>query len=168
MTGKKMYVVAAGIIAVCVALIIVFKPKETPPPENGTLIIRDESSILGTVTIEEIRSMPSVKRRVAVNSTSGNSTHDFRGTLLSNVLGRVSPEIVDNYNSVLPVGSDAYMSGISMDEVREENGVYIMYEDNGKPIETLDGQPVGMRIVVLEDMFGQRFTNYLSEIRLRK
>jgi hypothetical protein len=53
-----------------------------------------------------------------------------------------------------------------MDEVLAENAVYLMYEDNGKPLLTKDGKPGAMRVVVLDDVFGQRFTNYMIEIVL--
>lgn len=168
MTNRKIYVAAAAIIILCAALVAVLRPKAAPPTENGAITVTDGTTVLGTVSLEEIKEMPSVKRRVAVNSTSGNSVHDFRGTLMSNVLNSVNPHIVEEFSSVLPVGSDAYMSGISMDEVTAENRVYIMYEDNGEPIERRDGSQGGMRVVVVGDVFGQRFTNYLSELRLQR
>jgi hypothetical protein len=53
-----------------------------------------------------------------------------------------------------------------MDEVRAENNVFIMYEDNDEPLLKRNGEPGAMRIVVINDIFGQRFTNYLLEIVL--
>jgi hypothetical protein len=53
-----------------------------------------------------------------------------------------------------------------MDEVLAENAVYVMYEDNGEPLPKRNGEPGAMRVVVLNDFFGQRFTNYLLEIAL--
>jgi len=53
-----------------------------------------------------------------------------------------------------------------MEEVRAENAVYVMYEDNGQPLKTKMGEPGAMRVVVLDDVFGQRFTNYMIEFVL--
>lgn len=101
--------------------------------------------------------MPSVKRTMSIHSTSGTTKHSFRGTLLSNVIA---------YEWVQPIGVDDYMSDISMEEVMADNCVYVMYEDNGEPLQTKTGEPGAMRVVVLDDVFGQRFTNYLIELVL--
>jgi len=123
--------------------------------------------VLGEVTLDQIREMPSVKRTMTIRSASeGTTAHSFRGTLLSNVLAAVDPDILNEYEWVQPIGVDDYMSKISMEEVLAENNVYVMYEDNGKPLETKKGKPGAMRVVVLDDIFGQRFTNYLIEIVL--
>jgi len=132
--------------------------------EKGTIAVRAENTVLGEVSLEDIREMPSVRRKMVIHSSEGDTTHDFRGTLLLNVLNAVAPGINDNYSWVRTVGVDDYMSDISMDEVNMENQVYLMYEDWGEPIARKDGTPGGMRVVVLDDMFGQRFTNYMVEV----
>ncbi|HCF50615.1 MAG TPA: hypothetical protein DER60_10050 [Syntrophomonas sp.] len=134
------------------------------PEENGKLAVRSYGTILGEVTLEQIREMPSVKRTMMIHSTSGTTSHSFRGTLLSNVIAIVDPGLLTGCEMVQPVGVDDYMSNISMDEVLKENAVYVMYEDNGEPLKTKDGKPGAMRVVVLDDVFGQRFTNYMIEI----
>jgi len=136
------------------------------PHETGFIAIRAHGVVLGEVTLEKIRAMPSVKRTISIHSTSGTSTHSFRGTLLSNVIAAVNPSPLTKYKWVQPVGVDDYMSNISMEEVLAENSVYVMYEDNGEPLKTKTGEPGAMRVVVLDDVFGQRFTNYMIEIVL--
>jgi hypothetical protein len=66
------------------------------------------------------------------------------------------------------MGSDVYQSVFTMEEVQQENNIYIMYSDGEDSLLTRDGQPQGMRIVSLDDQYGQRFTNYLVEIVLEK
>lgn len=136
------------------------------PQETGSIAIRAYGVVLEKVSLEEIRKMPSVKRTISIHSTTGTTKHSFRGTLLSNVLAAVDPNLFTTYKSVQPVGVDDYISNISMEEVLAENSVYIMYEDNGKPLKTKTGKPGAMRVIVLDDVFGQRFTNYMIEIDL--
>lgn len=136
------------------------------PEETGSIAIRAYGVVLGEITLEGIRKMPSVKRTMSIHSTAGTSQHSFRGTLLANVIAAVDPGLLNTYESVQPVGVDDYMSNISMEEVMAENAVYVMYEDNGKPLKTKTGKPGAMRVVVLDDVFGQRFTNYMIEIVL--
>ncbi|MCL2163540.1 MAG: molybdopterin-dependent oxidoreductase [Oscillospiraceae bacterium] len=103
---------------------------------------------------------------MSIHSSSGVTRHDFRGALLSDVLDLLDLTLKERYLWLRTVGVDEYMSDISMDEVRKENAVFLMYEDNGEPLPKRDGTPGAMRVVVIDDMFGQRFTNYLFELVL--
>ena len=136
------------------------------PVETESLVIRAYGVILSEIRLEEIRALPSVRRTMNIHSTSGDSQHSFRGTLLSNVLNLADPGLLDQYDNATAIGVDDYSSGISIDEIKGENNVYIMYEDNDSPLLKINGEPGGMRIVVISDVFGQRFTNYLLEIVL--
>ena len=146
-----------------------FEPGEGGGPlETGSLAIRAYGLVLAEIGIDDIRALPSVKRTMSIHSSAGITQHSFRGTLLSNILDLLDPQFMEEYSWVLAVGVDDYISGISMAEVQAENGVFIMYEDNGQPLPKKNGEPGALRIVVLDDVFGQRFTNYLLEIVLEK
>ena len=136
------------------------------PVETGSLAIRAYGVVLAEIGLEEIRALPSVKRTISIHSTAGTTQHSFRGTLLSNVLDSVDPELKEQYSWILAVGVDDFISGIGMDEVVAENSVFIMYEDNDQPLPRRNGEPGAMRIVVINDVFGQRFTNYMLDIVL--
>ena len=145
---------------------VLFEPGDELPIENSSLSIRAYGLILGEVPLEDIRKLPAVKRTMSIHSTAGITQHAFRGTLLSNVLELVDPALMEEYQWVLAVGVDSYLSGITMDEVKAENNVYVMYEDNDEPLPKKTGEPGALRVVVLDDFFGQRFTNYMLEIVL--
>lgn len=156
-----------GIEADQVPYMVKFEREEGEgPEETGRVAIRAYGVVLGEVTLDEIRQMPSVKRTMSIHSTSGTTSHSFRGTLLSNVIAAVDPELLNKYEWVQPIGVDDYMSKINMEEVLAENSVYLMYEDNGEMLKTKKGEPGAMRVVILDDVFGQRFTNYIIEIVL--
>ena len=156
-----------GQTAESVPYMVRFEPGQGDGPvETGSLAIRAYGVVLAEVSIEDIRALPSVKRTMSIHSTAGETKHSFRGTLLSNVLELVNPELLEQYQWVQAVGVDEYISGITMDEVKAENNVYIMYEDNDQPLLKRNGEPGAMRIVVIHDIFGQRFTNYMLEVVL--
>ena len=156
-----------GEAAADVPYMVRFEPGEGDGPvETGSLAFRAYGVVLAEISLEEIRTLPSAKRTMSIHSTAGVTQHAFRGTLLSNVIDLIDPELMEAYSWVLAVGVDDYISGIGMDEVRAENSVFVMYEDNGEPLPKKNGEPGGMRIVVMDDVFGQRFTNYLLEIVL--
>jgi len=136
------------------------------PVETGSLAIRAYGTVIAEIGLEEIKALPSVKRTMSIHSTAGVTQHSFRGTLLSNVLELADPELTEQYRWALAIGVDDYISGIRMDEITAENSVFVMYEDNDMPLLKHNGEPGAMRIVVISDIFGQRFTNYLLEIVL--
>lgn len=138
------------------------------PEENGRLAIRAYGTVLGEISLEDIRQLPPVERRITIHSTAGVTDHRFTGTLLSNVLAAVDPGLMEEYDLLMTVGVDDYCSGIEMSEVLKENAVYLVYDDQGQPLPRKDGSPGGMRIIILDDFYGQRFTNYLLEVDLEK
>ena len=138
------------------------------PEENGRLAVRAYGTVLGEITLEEIRQLPSVERVLTIHSTAGTTEHRFTGTLLYNVLQAVDPALTEEYDLLMTVGVDEYCSGIEMREVLKENAVYLVYADQGEPLPRKDGTPGGMRVIILDDFYGQRFTNYLLEVDLEK
>lgn len=138
------------------------------PIETSSLTIRAYGLVLAEISLDEIRALPSVRRAMSIHSTTGVTNHNFRGTLLSNVLSLADPGLMDEYDWALAIGVDDFMSGISMDEIMAENNVFVMYEDNDEPLLKKNGEPGGIRIVVLNDVFGQRFTNFMIEIVLEE
>jgi electron transport complex protein RnfG len=158
---------ALGLTAGSVPYMVRFAPGEGDGPvETESLAIRAYGVVLAEVSLEDIRALPSVRRTLNIHSTAGVTQHSFRGTLLSNVLDLVDPNLKEQYRWLLAIGVDDFISGIGMDEVRAENNVFIMYEDNDEPLLKRTGEPGAMRIVVINDFFGQRFTNFLLEIVL--
>ena len=136
------------------------------PVETESIAFRAYGVILAEIGLEEIRALPSVKRTMRIHSTAGVTQHAFRGTLLSHIIDLIDPGLMEEYSWALAVGVDEYISGVAMDEIRAENNVFVMYEDNDEPLPKKNGEPGGIRIVVIDDVFGQRFTNYLLEIVL--
>jgi len=154
-----------GETAADVPYLVRFVPGEGDGPvEAESLVFRAYGVVLSEIGLDDIRGLPSVKRTMSIHSTAGVTQHSFRGTLLSGIIGLADAGFMEEYSWALAVGVDDYISGISMEEVRAENNVFVMYEDNGKPLPKKNGEPGGMRIVVLDDVFGQRFTNHLLEI----
>jgi len=134
--------------------------------DEGEIRIKAGNNILGVVTLEDVKQLPVVKKKLAINSTLGITKHQFTCTPLSEVFNKIDPNIVNEYKKVIAIGVDNYASAIKMDEVLEKNNVYLVYEDNGKPLKSKIGEEGTMRVVILNDVFGQRFTNFLVEMRL--
>jgi len=136
------------------------------PVETGSIAIRAYGVVLGEVSLEDIRELPSVRRTMSISSTVGVTQHNFRGALLSDVMDLLDPTLKERYGWLRTIGVDGFLSDINMEEVRKENSVFLMYEDHGEPLPQRNGEPGSMRVIVMDDLFGQRFTNFLLELVL--
>lgn len=135
-------------------------------PEEGKIRIKAGNELIGEISLAEIEKLPVVNKKLVINSTSGQSQHNFTCTPLLEVFNHIDPAIVKNYERVITRGVDNYVSGLNMEEVLENNNVFLVYADNGQPLKSKSGAAGTMRIIILNDPFGQRFTNFLVEIEL--
>lgn len=133
---------------------------------EGQLRIKADNVVIGEITVEEIEKLPVVNKKMVINSTSGLTKHKFTCTPLLEVFNHIDPQIVKEYKRVITKGVDNYTSGVDMEEVLQKNNVLLVYEDNGMPLKSKTGSQGTMRIVIVNDLYGQRFTNYLVELQL--
>lgn len=164
LTNKAIIIIIICLIVI-VSIFLYLNSREERLNE-GEIRIKAGDNVLGVVTLEDVKQLPAVKKKLAINSTLGITKHQFTCTPLSEVFNRIDPGIVNKYKKIITIGVDNYTSGIKMDEVAEKNNAYLVYEDNGEPLKSKTGGEGTMRVVILNDIFGQRFTNFLVEIRL--
>jgi hypothetical protein len=136
--------------------------------ESGVVTVWDaDGTELGVFRREDLLELQGYRRKLVIHSGSeGDTTHDFRGVRFSEALALIDPTLLEQYSGVIVSGIDGYSAELSMEEIQMENNVFIMYEDNGAPISDFSGNTGALRVVILNDSFGQRFANVLSDIRL--
>ncbi len=163
-TNKIIIIIIMAILAVIIGTFAYLNAKGGII-EEGKIKLRAGNTVLGEITIADVKKLSAVNKKLVINSTSGLSKHEFTGTPLLEVLNHIDPEIVERYKKVYTKGTDNYVSGVNMEEVVEKNNVYLIYADYGKPLPNKTGTGETMRIIILNDQFGQRFTNYLGELQ---
>lgn len=134
--------------------------------EEGKIKLKAGNDVIAEITLDGIKKLPSVNKKIVINSTRGLTKHNFTGTPLLEVFNSIDPEITKQYQRVITRGVDNYTSGVNMEEVLEKNNVILVYADHGMPLKSKTGAEGTMRIIILNDFYGQRFTNYLVEIEL--
>lgn len=164
LTNKTIIIIIICLIAIIGVFLYLNSLEERL--DEGEIRITAGGNILGIVTLEDVKQLPVVKKKLAINSTLGITKHQFTCTPLLEVFNKIKPSIANDYKKIITIGVDNYTSSIKMDEVLEKNNVFLVYEDNGKPLKSKTGKEGTMRIVILNDIFGQRFTNFLVEMRL--
>ncbi len=158
------------VLLLCALLLCACKAEieEIEVLENEKIIIESEGEMLSEVSLEDIKKLKSYKRRITINSSTGTETGDFRGALLSDVLKLADEDYLKDYNTILTTGADTYFSTVTKEELNMENKVFLMYEKDDKPLVGLSDNIESMRLIVIGDDFGQRFTNYVVKIELIK
>ncbi|MGI5880568.1 MAG: hypothetical protein ACOX6L_08245 [Syntrophomonadaceae bacterium] len=162
---KKLLI--SGILLLAVIVVVFsFLNRSQDNLQEGQLLITAGDSELALLTITDLQQLPAVEKKMVINSSRGKSEHQFTCTELRQVLDSIDSGLTTRYDRIITRGIDNYTSGLEMSEVWQPDNVYIAWADGGKPLKTKTGQEGSMRIIIMADEFGQRFTNYLVSIEL--
>ena len=168
---KRQILCLLVLLALSVSALCACTDYRLPPqrPEDFTLRFLEGEQVLGVVTLDELKSLPSKKKNMVTQSSSeGTLNNEFEGVPLSDVIKLIDPAILEKYTQLTAYGADGYFSRVKMSEVLEYSNVFIMYLNHDLLMKTVDGEDGSMRIVVCNDQFGQRFTNYLVDLVFEK
>jgi DMSO/TMAO reductase YedYZ molybdopterin-dependent catalytic subunit len=105
----------------------------------------------------------------AVLRSSGKPAVDttFTGVQLKDILEKVGAK-TDGKTQVITKAVDGYVVALSMDEVLEDDNVYIVYKRDGKDLgRKEEGGSGPYQVVIRKDQFGQRWNKFLMEIELK-
>ena len=160
------YMIVTIVILIAIISIFTYLNSKGEKLPEGKVRLTAGNDIIGEISLDEVRKLPAVSKKVVINSTRGLTKHNFTGTPLLEVFNSIDPQITKEYQRVITKGTDNYISGINMEEVMRKNNVILVYEDDGKPLKSKMGEVDTMRIIILKDVFGQRFTNFLVELQL--
>lgn len=162
---KIIYVVIALLIILIAVFAFLNRGNETL--QEGQIIIKAGDTVLGVLTVADLQKLPAAQKKMAIQSVSGMTRHEFTGTPLLDALNSIDPGLPQKYTRIITRGVDNYTSGVNMSEVLRPNNVFIVYADRGAPLKTKTGGEGAMRIIIYQDEFGQRFTNFLTSLELQ-
>lgn len=122
----------------------------------------------GIITMETVEALPSQDFSANLKSTGNDPVeHTYTGVPLSAVLKEAGISLGDSQR-VLAVSADGYTVPMDREEVEKEDNIYLVYQDNGEYLGSLDdkdGQGPYM-IVIRDDAFSQRWGKYVVELEL--
>jgi len=124
-TNKIIIIIIMAILAVIIGTFAYLNAKGGII-EEGKIKLRAGNTVLGEITIADVKKLSAVNKKLVINSTSGLSKHEFTGTPLLEVLNHIDPEIVERYKKVYTKGTDNYVSGVNMEEVVEKT-MFILF-----------------------------------------
>ena len=157
------------VIALLVVVVAVFSflNRDKTGLREGTVVVKAGEAVLGSFTIDDLRQMPAVEKKMTINSSKGNTDNEFTCVSMLAVLNSIDPELTQKYQKIVTRGVDNYTSGMNMSEVLQPDNVYIAYADYGKPLKTKSGEDGSVRIIICNDDYGQRYTMWLVSLELQ-
>ena len=134
---------------------------------NAEIIIKEgDREIL--LTFGEVKELGEEEFKANLK-TSGNPAveHSYTGVPLKNVIKRVNADIEDK-TQVIARSVDGFTSAYNIDEVLEDNNMYLAYMMDGEPLKSReDGGSGPYQIIIRKDQFSQRWGKYVLEIELQ-
>jgi hypothetical protein len=158
-----------AVIALLVLIVAVFSllNRNAEDLSEEQILIKAGGATLGVLTVADLEELPAFQRKMVIQATGGRTKHEFTGVLLLDALNSIDPGLTREYTRIITRGIDNYTSGLNMSEVLRPNNVFIVYADYGEPLRTKTGGEGAMRIIIYQDEFGQRFTNFLTSLELQ-
>lgn len=142
------------------------KAKDTMQEKELIVIKSGEES--ATLDKESINGLGEVEFSANLKSDGKLAEkHTYTGVLLKKVLDANNIDL-SNKEVLIVKGIDGYTVAIGVDEVMEENNVYIAYGMDGKPLgKKEDGGRGPYEVIIRKDPFSQRWCKFLSEIEVQ-
>ncbi|TEB08066.1 Oxidoreductase molybdopterin binding domain protein [Pelotomaculum schinkii] len=158
-----------AVIALLVIIIVVFAflNRGDENLQEGQILVKTGDNVIGVLTVADLQKLPAAQKKMVIQSTSGMTKHEFTGAPLLDALNSIDPGLSQKCTRIITRGIDNYTSGVNMSEVLRPNNVFIVYADHGEPLKTKTGGEGAMRIIIYQDEFGQRFTNFLTSLELQ-
>lgn len=136
---------------------------------KGTLAIVKAKETIKTFTIQDIKTMPSIKFYKQIKSASfASESGNYIGVPLRELLNKADKNLLTKGTQVITRAEDGFVSAFTAEEVTESDNIVVIYSKNGKDIGSIKSGGSGpLRVLVRNDPFGNRSTKYLYQIEVR-
>ena len=167
---RKVWIVVAVLLVVVAVTAVLNRERlkeKIAGQENAILYLAadgTEYEISFAIILElEEKEFPAVLR------SSGKPQVDtsYTGVQLKDLLAKAGIN-TEGKSQVVTKAADGYTVALTMEEVLQEDDVYICYKRDGKPLGTREEGGSGpYQLVIRKDEFGQRWNKYLLEIEVQ-
>lgn len=143
------------------------KDKETMV-ENHFFAIKDDGKEVGIVNLELIESLEVQEFKANLKSSGKEMVeHIYKGVPLNQILAS-QEQSLENRKQVVIRSVDGYTVVLSIEEILEEDNVYIVYKRDGEDLgKKEDGGSGPYQVVIRKDPFGQRWAKFVVEVELQ-
>ncbi|MFW5992017.1 MAG: molybdopterin-dependent oxidoreductase [Halanaerobiaceae bacterium] len=136
--------------------------------ENALVSIQENGEEMEKVSLEQIVELGEVTFDKELDTSDSDPVlHTYTGIPLINLIEEAGVDLADK-TQVIVKAADGYTVAMSLEEVREEDNVYLVYKEDG---EYLKGKSEGgsgpLKTVIRKDQFGQRWCKFLIEVNVK-
>ena len=156
---KKMIVLFALLLAITMLVAVVHRMNHEPPA-GLVLTAHGESLQIPLTKLDRIEFSGEL-----VDGKGVVTQHSYRGILLADLLqeAKISTEGI---SKVLVTSADQYTAELQLQEVLENETVYLAVEADGQQIEGIDPGTPGAQLVVFGDPNSRRCVRFAAQITL--
>ena len=157
---KKKIVFLFAILLVVTALVAVVHRMTHEAPAGLTLTVHGESLHLPLTQLDQVAFSGEL-----VDGKGTVTAHSYRGILLADLLQEANVS-TEGVSRVLATSADQYTAEFQLQEVLENETVYLAVVADGQPIEGIDPGTPGAQLVVFGDANSRRCVRFLAQITL--
>ncbi len=136
--------------------------------QDAFIIIKSGGSEVARVDMGQLKDLNQVDVEANLKRSGKDpEKHQYTGVLLKEVLEAAGADTAGK-DTVIMTAVDGYTSAISMDEVLEDDNVYVVYKIDGQPLGTKEAGGSGpLQVILAKDPFSQRWCKFVMEIDLQ-
>ncbi len=135
--------------------------------ENAEIKVKGEG--LETILkFEDIIKLGEEKFAAVLDTSDSNpEEHNYTGVSLKNIIEEARIDIEDK-QQILVRGIDGYTVAFSIEEVIDEDNIYLAYQSNGNFLKSKEEGGSGpYQIIVRKDQFSQRWCKFVVELEVK-
>ncbi|MBA1334485.1 MAG: hypothetical protein HPY66_2334 [Firmicutes bacterium] len=169
---KKIVIAAVAILVIIVGITAYMNrgdlAAKQDSQDNAILIIKSDGAEVARVDMEYIKTLGEVEFDANIKSSGQDpEKHSFAGVPLKNVFDSQNIP-TEGKTMVIVKAVDGYTSALNMDEVLEDDNVYLAYKRDGEPLgRKEDGGSGPYQVIIRKDPFSQRWCKFVMEIELQ-
>jgi DMSO/TMAO reductase YedYZ molybdopterin-dependent catalytic subunit len=135
--------------------------------EKELLTIKKDGKEVGTFDKEDLKNLGEISFDANLKSSGKPAEkHTYAGVPVKKIFD-AKHIVLSDENVVIVQGLDGYTVALGIDEIMQEDNVYITYKMDGKPLgKKGEGGKGPYQIVIRKDPFSQRWCKFVEEIRV--
>ncbi|KAB3531269.1 molybdopterin-dependent oxidoreductase [Alkaliphilus pronyensis] len=136
--------------------------------DNAEITIKEDGEEISKVDFQLIQGLGEEAFKANLKSSGKDAVeHQYKGVPLKAILnwGEVN---LEEKKQVIIKSVDGYTVALTVEEVLEEDNIYVAYEKDGEPLGTkAEGGNGPYQIIIRKDPFSQRWAKFVVEVELR-
>jgi len=173
--NKKLWIIIIAIVAVlAIALGITAYlnmgniGEKKALQENAIIVIKSGDKELAQANMDLITSLGEKEFKANLKKSGKPPVeHSYTGVPMKNLFSELKIDTA-NVTTVILKAIDGYSSALTLDEVMEDDNVYIVYKMDGKSLGTAENGGDGPYMALIrKDLYSQRWCKFLTEINLQ-